>query len=88
MEQNYQPLCIELSFAGLSLLYSLSLASLYCTPFSLASLYCTLFYWHLCIVLSFTGLSPSGKEGPINKGQLREANYFFIAGNVSGPDMS
>jgi hypothetical protein len=40
MEQNYQPIVI--SFIGISLLYSLLLASLYCT----------LFYWHLCIILS------------------------------------
>ena len=89
-------LCIVLSFTGISVLYSLLLASLYCTLFSwhlcialslLASLYCTLFYWYLCIVLSFSGLSPSGKQGPINRGQLREADYFSIAGNVSGPDM-
>ena len=42
MEQNYQPL-----FVVHSVLYSLLLASLYCT----------LFYWPLCIALSFTGLS-------------------------------
>ena len=56
-------LCIVLSFTGLSVLYSLLLASLYCT----------LFYWPLCIVLSSSGLfylaSTLGSYRVIKRGQ-------------------